>query len=203
MSKLYMMVCVSVFTIGALVFQRGAATQKVDTEAGAPVPFEVTYLVITTGVDGKSRKSVRTRQVQANGEWRELLHGTEKRVTIANLREGAFSHVPGEQEREKLTGRFPDEDMLRRFRTPSFLRSHPAFVGMDKVAGLEVYVHRESFPEKGIVIEKSYSPRTGFTPLKIVSKEHDGSSWVCEAVKVEFKEVPPHDDLRALPVRQK
>ncbi len=202
MNKLYMLLSVVVFVIGALAFS-SAAFQKYNIESFPALSFEVTYLRTSTNAKGETRKSIHTRQVQANGEWRETVDTSDKKAVFASTPEGTFSYVPGEQALTRLNGRFPDEHMLDNFRTPAFLQDHPAFAGMDMVAGLEVYVHRENISGTDVeLIEKAYSPKTGFSPLRSIIKYRDGSIQVSEAMKVEFKEVPTNDDLKALPVRQ-
>jgi hypothetical protein len=143
MRKFYVFPSVTVFVVGVFTFGR-AAIQKRDREPYPAVSFEATYPRTSTSANREVGKSVRTRQVQANGEWREVLESSEKKGTIASLPEGPFFYTLGEPSRVPSHGRLPDKEWLDHFRAPAFLRSHPAYVDMSEVAGLEVYVHRET-----------------------------------------------------------
>jgi hypothetical protein len=200
MSKLFALFSMFVFALGAfMLLSTPAHSEAVPYPS---VPFEVTYVRTITSPEGVVRKSLRTRQVQSDGEWREIIESSDNKVTFASLREGMYSYIPGQNSVTEMTGRLPDEEMQQKFRTRAFLERHPAYSRRDTVAGIEVYVHREVFSDTDVdVIEKSYSPLTGFTPLRSYYKYKDGTIATSEAVKVEFKDVPSNDDIRGLPVR--
>ena len=203
MRKIYMLVCVTILGAGVFIYGR-AALQESENQPYPPVPFEVTYQVTRTDPDGKVHQTTQVSQVQANGEWRETIVSQGKTRVVSSLPEGASVHVEGEQSRIPLKGRFASEATLKKYRTPAFLKNHPLYIGMDKVAGLDVYVHREILQGTSIEsVETAHSPRTGFTSLRDIFRNRDGSSEIYEAVKVEFKEVPSNDDLRTIPLRQR
>jgi len=161
----------------------------------------------------------RTKYVKANGEFRTVMHGSNASAAFADdatafngtsspvyvkTSEGTFVKASNSNERRSMSPAAPGspEEMQKLFHSHSFLKNHGQFVRMDKVAGLDVYVLRGVNQENpNYWNETSHSPLTGSSPLRLVTHEPDGTLFILEAVKVEFKDVPDNlnDDIIALP----
>src|ERR1044072_6239432 len=219
MKNLWRILCLAVFITGILSFSQTPQKARDEVEAAAP------YTVITAhyriNSDGsKITSGERIRYVKSNGEWRETRYIPEANgslndqanakkdsALIASTEEGVFAKVPGHPER-KFVSKAADQQMQDCFRSHKCLRNQLTFVRMDEVAGLKVYVLRYEMKDplnSQEWIEQSYSPRTGYIPLRTVNHFRDGSEMVIEAKSVEFKDVPDNldDDLREMPVKGK
>jgi hypothetical protein len=223
MKKGFRAFCLIVFFIGILSFPPAWGQQKNDTEIEPSRPFvAVSYLADYTPDGKKTITAWRTRYVKANGEFRVVMHGLDEAAAfaygaadssgtsstvLAGTAEGVFIKPSGAIERKSPGFSSADkswdssvlERLDKRFHSHSFLRNHPEFVRMDKVAGLEVYVMRTV--ADGYWIEESHSPLTGITPLRVVMHQLDGTEYTIETVKVEFRDVPDNlnEDIKALP----
>ena len=155
-----------------------------------------------------------TRYVKANGEWRLGPYGFKPEDGPANkglnfyagTPDGVVSKRAGSDSLRSVSPS-ADQQMLDYFRTHSSLRNDPRFVRTEQLVGLKVYVSRTEFtdPQLEEWVEESYSPVTGFTPLRLVHHFRDGSEIRIEAIRIEFQEVPENlnDDLKALPKQEK
>jgi hypothetical protein len=178
----------------------------------AYVATTVEYRVSSQGV--KTAISERTRYVKANGEWRLVRNNPDgqparnkEHGAVASTQEGVFAKAPGNAEKKWLSGAAP-EQMQKCFRSVACLRAQPGFIRTDQIAGLEVYVLREPTNNPAHPVEwseKSYSPKTGYIPLRNIQHFRDGSELVIEAVKIEFRDVADNlnEDIEARPVRKR
>jgi hypothetical protein len=220
MKATYRILCITVFLIGVMTFLQASGNQSDgladDKDTEPALPFVVSYIETHVSSDG-SEKVVggRTRYVKANGEWRLVLHGargnelppesthTSNDPVYAALPEGVFAKGSGSKERRQVSEGLPDERMSQFFRSHRSLSNHAGFIRTDKLAGLEVYVLRTETPH--FSVEDSYSPKTGYTPLRKVVRYTDGTEIRIEATRVEFKEIPEdlNSDLKTMPTRPK
>lgn len=226
MTKGFRLFSLIVFVIGIVSFSR--AWQKGERNGEADVepsrPFVAVSCLADYAPDGKKVITAwRTRYVKANGDFRVVMHGSDKAAAfaydtagasgtsssvLAGTAEGVYVKPFGFSERKSLGASSAEKswdptvpEMLdKKFHSHSFLRNHPEFVRMDKVAGLDVYVLRTA-AERGYWMEQSYSPLTGRTPLRVVMHQPDGNEYTIETVKVEFRDVPDNlnEDIKALP----
>lgn len=207
--------CLAVFIIGAIAYSQTPVKQENKIEPAAP--FTMVTVEYRVGADGtKSIVGNRIRHMDSNGEWREMSYNpqtespSKETAIFANTEDGVVAKAPDRQDK-KFISKSPSQQLQECFRSVKCLSNQPGFVRMDVVAGLPVYVFRNepNNPASPIEwIEESYSPRTGFTPLRFVQHFRDGSEIGLseigtEATKVEFKDVPKNlnDDLKEVPVR--
>jgi hypothetical protein len=217
----------AIFLIGIISFsqvQHGANRLRAQDQVYEPNdvepihPFVARYVDYRVALDGTRVIAGRsTRYVNANGEWRAVsygskgdeasLEGSKQVVVYAGGPEGIYARGKGSDFR-KYVSPGADEKMQRLFRSRNYLRSVGSFVRTDVIAGLEVYVLRTEIrdpanPEKWI--EKSYSPKTGFNPLRSTIHFDDGSEFRTEAQTIEFRDVPDNlnADINALPTAPK
>jgi hypothetical protein len=127
-------------------------------------------------------------------------------AVFAGTADGFFAIAPGRTER-KFISSAPNEQMKECFRSVRCLEGQKSFVRTDEVADLQVYVLRNNIEDALYPIawtEKSYSPETGYLPLRTVNHFRDGSEDVMQATAVIFREIPDNlnDDIEALPVRK-
>ena len=203
--------CASMFVIGLVSFSQ---TQTVGVEPAS------SYSVITVhyrvNPDGsKTNQRERIRYVKANGEFRQLhydpknpsdeIPAREAGAVFAGTTDGVYATAPSQPERKAISGA-PDDRMKDCFRSVKCLRSQLSFVRIDHVAGLEVYVLRTNVEQSGHPmewLEDSYSPKTGYIPLRTVTHFRDGSETVMEATKVRFMEIPENlnDDIKLMPTK--
>ncbi len=228
MKKVFRTLCGIVFVVGLLVFsQAQVQNNSGDDDVIEPAQsYVVKYVRYDVSPDGTPKiLEHRTRYVKANHEWRlefsrpntdsssptdsegKLPKDQKKTHVYASGPEGVVSRGAGQDSRRSVSPS-ADQRMLDYFRSHKFLRENPQFVRTDEIAGLKVYVWRTETndPENTeIWSETSYSPKTGFTPLRTVVHFRDGTEVRIEAVSIEFKEVPEdlNDDLKSLPVREK
>ena len=214
MNSVWRKICLSVFIIGIIAytasFSQSLRNPKPDLEPALP------YLVITSNyrIDANGARTdqgQRIRYVKANGEWRQAAYdGTDSKkdsAVLASTEEGVFAKASGVPER-KAVSQASDQQMQECFRSVNCLTKQKSFARIEEVAGLKAYVMRYEINDTEHPIgwiEQSYSPKTGYIPLRNVKHFRDGSEIVEEAVKVEFKDVPNdlNSDLNNLPVRQK
>jgi hypothetical protein len=221
MKNLWRSVCLVVFVTGAMVYALSLAQSPAD-EKGNREPASP-YIVITANyrIDSGGNKIItgeRIRFVKANGEWRQGRYDAQSdtsinkpdaqkdAATFASTGEGVFAKAPGQSER-KFISRSADQQMQDCFRSEHCLMSQSTFVRTEQVAGLKVYVLRDDIKDVANPIEwveQSYSPKTGYIPLRNVKHFRDGSEMGEEATKVVFQEVPEdlNGDLKKLPVKE-
>jgi len=138
-------------------------------------PHDVTYNEYEISKDGvETLISTRYRTVDTEGTWK---------MVAKSMRTGRVNHF----------GPYPGHrELWMSFQSAEFLRNHPNFSHTDKVAGFEVYVIKHYLNESQgeWEVEESYSPVTGYTPLRTVVKFGGGTMKRIEATKVEFKDGP-------------
>ncbi|HKQ07034.1 MAG TPA: hypothetical protein VJ464_18030 [Blastocatellia bacterium] len=225
MQRIFRASCVVFFVIG--VVSLSLAWRKREADRGADVEpsrsFVAVYYIAHTTPDGQQTiTSWRTRYVKANGEFRVVMHGTDKAAAfaydaegtsgtsssvLAGMNEGVFVKPAGSDERKALSTPAAEkswdasvpERLNRQFHSHAFLRNHPAFVRMDKFLGYDTYVMKTV--ADGYWVEQSFSPVIGRFPLRSVTHELDGNEFTAEVVKIDFREVPDNlnDDIKALP----
>lgn len=159
----------------------------------------------------------RTRYVRANGEWREVIlrlsnpdtpsQQAERITEYAGTQDGVYEKKSNVASR-RYVSEWGNQQLLDSFRSPYYLRYNQEFVRSEQVAGLVVYVQRSEVKDpahQGYWIETSHSPKTGVHSLRRVLHFSDDSEIRCEALSVEFTEVPEtlNDDLKSLPVTQR
>ena len=214
MNNLWRKICLAVFIIGIIAytasFSQSPANSKSDLEPAGPyIVITSNYRIDATGT--KTDQGQRIRHVKANGEWRQAAFdgvGSKKdSAVMANTEEGVFAKAPGISERKAIS-QSPDQQMQDCFRSANCLTKQQSFARIEELAGLKVYVLRYEMNDAQQPvewIEQSYSPKTGYVPLRNAKHFRDGSEIVEEAIKVEFKDVPNdlNGDLKGLPIRQK
>lgn len=213
--------CATVFGVGLLVFSQAQVNNNNnnDDDIIEPAqPFVVKYIRYDVRPDGTIKiLGRRTRYVKANHEWRLEFSGPnsddsspkdpKKTHVYASGTEGVVARGAGEESRRSVSPS-ADQTMLDLFRSHKFLRENQRLVRTEELAGLKVYVMRYEINDPDNTndwTERSYSPKTGLTPLRTVVHFRDGSEVRIEAVSIEFKEVPENlnDDLKELPLREK
>lgn len=219
MKNLLRGLCLAVFISGVVSFSQTAASDKDQIEPA--VPYTVITVHYRVSPDGSKRiTGERIRSVRANDEWRQTRHdpqsndssndhaGTRKDSAImASTEEGVFAKATGNSER-KFISPSADQRMQECFRSHKCLKNQLSFVRTEELAGLKVYVLRTEMKDSAQPVEwveESFSPKTGYIPLRSVQHFRDGSEVGIEATKVEFRDVPENlnDDLKALPVKGK
>jgi hypothetical protein len=225
MKNIWRGICVAVFVFGAVsVFEAqkrtaslGVANQSTkpsidvsDTEPA--LGFVVEFVDSNVSPDGKvTTMGSTTRYVKADGEWRlEMRRNNGARpLTYSGTPDGVFEKNDSASRRyvsPSTISPSSDQRILELYRSHNYLRSHPEFVRMDQIAGLDVYVLRTAVPNDPTQWrESAYSPRTGLTTLRSVLHQSDGSEIRREAVNVEFKDIPENlnHDLKSLPITNK
>lgn len=182
------------------------------------LPFVVKYIESRVSPDGtRIIAGQRTRYVKANGEWRVTTYGpgghepslqaSKESVVYAGDANGVYARNTDSDSRRYVSPA-ADEKMVRFFRSHHYLRNNPEFVRTEEIAGVKAYVLRTEIKDPANSkewVEESYSPRTGFNPLRTIIHLRDGSQLRIEAVSIEFTEVPENlnDDLQRLPFTQK
>ncbi|GEM_PF-1995382 len=222
MSNLFRILSVAIFLVGITVFSQAYVTQESPASEIEPAKsFEVVYVETRLTPEGDLRVTGgRTRFVKANGEWKQIWHknkdnrlssseirnenGTAEAHIYAGLSDGIYAKLSNSNER--ITVSPPaNQRMLENFRSHSFLKNNPNVVRKDQIAGVEAYTIRKEVEDVSHPIawmEQSYSPKTGFTPLRTVTHFRDGSEVRIEAIRVQFREIPENlnDDMKSLPV---
>jgi hypothetical protein len=227
MKNIWRGVCLAVFLAGVISFsQKSANRSAVQNQAGIaaiddiePIrPFVAKYVDYRVTPDGK-RTIIgrRARYVKANGEWRVVAEGpkseqvsaegSNQSVVYGGDSDGVYARGR-ESESRRYVSPAADEKMLLFFRSHHSLKNNPEFVRTDEIAGVKVYVLRTEIRDPANPqdwVEESYSPKTGFNPLRTIIHLNDGSEFRMEAVSIEFRDVPENlnDDLKALPLKQK
>lgn len=186
-----------------------------------PRSFRVEYIDVWITPNGqKTITGRRTRYVNANGEWR-LVPTPKKNSSDISSASPDHKHSPpllaggptGVYSKEEGTDSVryvspsADAKMLEFFRSHRSLRNHQEFVRTDRVAGLNVYVLKAEMKDRSNPqewVEESYSPVTGYHPLRRVTHFRDGSEMRNECVKVTFEDVSEklNDDLKDLPIKR-
>lgn len=215
MKKLVRVLCLFVSLIGMPSVSLAWQESKSDIE---PMRSFVTVSFSAEATpDGKMTiTGWHTKYVKANGNWTEVAHRTDMLAAFAAAAtnfaktSSAASDESAERESAKASGAdgndslslpFP-ESLEVKYHSHSYLKSLPQFVRMDVVAGLEVYVIRAYADENPKYwMEFSFSPLTGNFNLRAVSHSEDGSEFIYEVVKVEFKPVPDNldDGIKLIP----
>lgn len=177
-------------------------------------PFVARFVDYRVTPDGKKvMVGRRTRYVNGSGEWRESAFGpkgdeaslevSKQTVVSVGGPEGVYRRGKGLEFRRYVSPA-ADDKMQRLFRSRSYLRSVGSFVRTEVLAGIEVFVLRSEINDSANSerwIEKSYSPKTGFNPLRTTIHFDDGSEFRIEATRIEFRHVPDslNADINALP----
>jgi hypothetical protein len=200
--------------IGSQAQEKAASYNDLEPEQSFVAKF------VDSRVDPAGKVTVtgsRTRYVEANGEWREVIRrvgsleaSSQKpdRITeFAGTQDGVYEKKSAPASR-RYVSEWGNKQMLDSFRSHYYLRNNKEFVRTEQVAGLVVYVQRTELKDpanQGYWIESSYSPKTGLHRLRTITHFSDGSEIRDEAVSVEFTEVPEtlNDDLKSLPITQK
>jgi hypothetical protein len=165
----------------------------------------ITYLFTRTDEKGTS-KSVRTRYVELDGSWREVVHGGgedlvynvgSEGTTLQKVKSGKA--VNGEIPKDtglnapaaQLSGIAADDAWRRRFLSPTYLNASSSQT--DTLLGFKVYRKVMQAPKKDApfdTFETWFAAEIGYTPMKIVIvKEGEGAyRSVQEATKIEFKD---------------
>jgi hypothetical protein len=228
MKRIWRGVSLAIFLAGVISFaqvrgdrqvqQKPTEAQPQDTEVNDVEPAQSFILdSVQTRIDANGIETVTgrtTRYVKENGEWRLGPYGFRPGDQSDNKNSGVYA-----QTSEGVYARAKDSDSLRSvsppapkemkdyFRSHSYLRSVSTFVRTDEVAGVKVYVLRTNFTDPNLQewVEESFSPKTGFVPLRTVMRFRDGSEFRLEAIRVRFEPVPDNlnDDLKSLPVQPK
>ena len=221
MKNAYKVACGAIFVAGLVMYSQ--AVSKPGSQAAPQVVIKpyadaeparshvVTYVHSQVAPNGFVRVvGSRTRYVKDNGEFREIMRGTNSKepVILSGQSDGGVYVTPSNSSERRALSKdpAPEKSLVQRlddiFRSAEFLRNHKEFVRMDEVAGLTVFVLRAENNE-GDWTETSYSPQTGMTPLKTVVGFRDGGRVIIEATNVEFADVPDdlNRDIEALPVK--
>jgi hypothetical protein len=213
MNNLWRRVCLSVFIIGIVAYTASFSQSPINSDTTLEPAAPYTVIIANYRIDSNGTKtdiSERIRYVKPNGEWKQTANtetnNKKESAVIANTEEGVFAKALGSSER-KFISQSADQQMQECFRSVRCLQKQKSFVRIEEVAGLKVYVLRFEINNPEIPIEwveQSYSPKTGYIPLRNVKHFRDGSEMVEEATKVEFKDVPDNlnDDLNKLPIRR-
>ena len=210
MRKAWRALCLVIFVIGSVTYSQ-VRNDANSNDVEPALSFVATYVDSYVAPDGKVEVTGwRTRTVKANGEWRLVLHGPKSDAGLVEppvyvgTSEGMFGKGSGLDYRKSFSPP-PPKGMLDAFRSHKSLMNHPEFSRTDTIAGLKIYVLRVEItnpddPQQWI--ERSYSPKTGFTPLTSITHLRDGSEYRSEVTKIDFKEIPENlnDDVKALPV---
>jgi len=205
----------AVFATGVVVSSQ--VPSRSDNELEPAVPYSVITSEFRISPDGtKTVTGELIRYVKANGEWRQVQYRHQNKdaaepqaqieresPVFASTDEGVFAKGSG-LPYTKFVSQAADQQTQQLFRSRKSLRSAPTFVRTDEVAGLKVYVLRYEINVPGHPmewIEKSFSPKTGYIPLRQIMHFRDGSEINSVATKVVFEDVPEslNDDLKALP----
>ncbi len=212
MKSLFRGLCLAVFLTGVISLSQTSV--KVKDQIEPSVSYSVITVHYRVSSDGlKTITGRRIRYVKANGEWRQTRYdpqssgSSNESPVFAATDEGVYTKVPGHSERNFISN-MADQHMQECFRSVRCLSNQLSLVRIDEIAGLKVYVLRDEVKVSGNPIEwieKSYSPKTGYLPLRIVNHFRDGSEIGMEAQTVEFGNVPDdlNDDLKSLPVKGK
>jgi hypothetical protein len=210
--------CVAVFVVGLLALSQAQDSINLQTNTEPAQPYVVTYVQYENSPQGNVKVTGRqTRYVKANGEWRLELYGPKGKDPLSkDSRETpVYAGGPDEVSAKGAGSTFrryvsppANQQMIDLFRSHNYLRHDREFVRTDVVAGLVVYVLRAVVTDSADAqewIEQSYSPKTGYIPLRTVIHMRNGTEVRVEAESVEFKEVLEdlNDDMRALPMREK
>jgi hypothetical protein len=210
MKNLYRGLCLAVFLTGSISFSQTPVI--VEGEIEPALPYTVITIHYRVSPDGhKTFDRTRIRYVKANGEWRQMRYDPETNGpakdswVFASTQEGVFIKAPGHKRNLSPSA---SQQMQEFFRSARRLRSQMNLVRVDEVAGLEVYVLREEVDVSGHPmewIERSYSPKTGYIPLREVIHFRDCSEIGMEAQRVEFGNVPENlnDDLKSSSIQKK
>jgi hypothetical protein len=228
MKRIWRGVSLAIFLAGVISFaqvrgdlqvqQNPTETRPQETEVNDIEPPQ-SYILdsVQTRIDANGIETVTgrtTRYVKANGEWKLGPYGfrpgdqsDNKPGVYAQTSEGVYARAKDSDSLRSVSPPAPKE-MTDYFRSHSYLRSVSTFVRTDEVAGIKVYVLRTSFSDPANPdewLEDSYSPKTGFVPLRHVRHFRDGSEFRLEAIRVRFEPVPDNlnDDLKSLPVQPK
>ncbi|HSB07874.1 MAG TPA: hypothetical protein VLM38_00065 [Blastocatellia bacterium] len=216
--------CIAIFVFGAVSFLQAhkradslqSGGQSIDVSDKEPAQsFVVEYSDSLVSSDGTlTNTGDTTRYVKADGDWRlvirrrngpELLLKRPNRPAVYGASSDGVYEKEGSSQTRRYVSPSADQTMLQLFRSHNYLRSSPEFVRTDRIAGLKVYVWRVDRDAANPVqwTEESYSPKTGFTPLRTIIHFRDGSEIRREAVSIEFKDVPEelNHDIKDLPVK--
>jgi len=208
MKNIFRCVCVLGYVLGIIIFSF-AYTQTPTDDVEPAVPFVATYIQSRIAPDGNSTLiSWRHRYVKANGDWRIVSHpfmdksspqeafNAEIAPVLAGNADAILEKPANSNVIQKLSPSIPVEQ-TEVFRSHKSLQSHREFNRIEELAGLKVYVLRQEITDESNQmqwVETSYSPKTGFSPLRTVIHLRDGSEIRIEAIKVDFREVTENLD---------
>jgi hypothetical protein len=183
MKKIYVVFCCMVFAFGVLSFSYKALSAIKKERAAPSKSFQVVYLEYNIGVDGNRKyRPVKVQTVNEDNTWTLTTYGKVPK-TFTKSTDGLSVSVNGEITDLGKRSHNNSAD----FRKVEFYENHPDFVGTGEILGLKTYTLRAPLMEEGGWLELSHSTETGRIPLKYVIRRTDGSVFVSEAVKLEFK----------------
>jgi hypothetical protein len=171
-----------------------------------------TYVEYDVLPDGEVKLSRwRTRHVNSKGEWRITMYGLNKPTDGASAASSVFAGtsegIIGKAGSDvyKGNGVSAPDSVRAAYRSHAFFKNHPGFVRTVEIAGVKAYVLKDIIsnrePNHPLEwVEQTYSPRTGYNPLKTVYHFKDGSEKVTEAIRIDFRDVPEdlNKDLKSL-----
>jgi hypothetical protein len=205
MTNLFRGLCILVFTLGITIFSFAyTQTPTNDNDVEPALPFIATYIQSQVSPDGNvTFTSWRNRYVKADGEWRIVSHSFKDTTSPQEAYDAKSSPVFAGTP-DGVVGKPANSDQIKQFspatgqndafRSHKYLKNHPGFNRVEELAGLQVYVLRQEFPDTSKNspqwVEVSYSPKTGYTPLRTVNHLRDGSEIKIEVIKIDFREVP-------------
>lgn len=191
-------ISVSMFVAGLVLF--GNAMIKGRTEK--PQSFVVTYKYSVSKQGGPFVVTrLVTRAVNASSEWKETVYDlTTGARTVLGADEIASYRVDGQHLQYNESVELMNS-LNQKAYSEDWLRTHTATVREGLVAGLKTYVFRSEDAESWT--EEYYSPKTSFTPLKVVEyHQASGDQFVKEAISVQFRALGNDEfKLPDLPVR--
>ena len=221
LKRLYFTFCCVVFAAGLTVsatrqhHQQAAhlSERAAESPAAAPIPNDsfpqramvITYLVTRTDEKGIS-KSVRTRYVELDGSWREVVHGGGEDLvynvgtegtTLQKVKSGKSvnGEIPADTGLNtppaQLSGVAADDAWRQRFLSPTYLNASSSQT--DMLLGFKVYRKEMRAPTKDApfdTFETWFAAEIGYTPMKIVIVKEGENAYrsVQEATRIEFKD---------------
>ncbi|HJQ67417.1 MAG TPA: hypothetical protein VKA70_00480 [Blastocatellia bacterium] len=211
MKNTYRFLCVLIFLVGVDAYSQ-VQNSTTENDKEPALPFVATYVQYSVSPDGVvNLTGWSTRYVNRNGEWRIVMHGLKKPAEGDSSESPVFAGTPegiigkAGSYVHKGSGIFAPDSVREAYRSHSYLKSLQTFARTVEIAGVKAYVLRDMIkdrePNNSLEwAEQTYSPRTGYNPLKMVLHYKDGSEMVQEAIRIDFRDVPEdlNKDLKNL-----